>query len=81
MSHTGRGSSTLSDRLKDQGITISYCGENCAHGHITVHAVVEGWMKSEGHRKNMLNPAYTHIGWGKAGDGWGTYWAQDFAKL
>ena len=26
--------------------------------------VVEGWMKSSGHRENILNPNFTYLGWG-----------------
>jgi len=37
-------------------------GENLALGYPTPLAVVAGWMGSEGHRANILNPAYTQIG-------------------
>ncbi len=37
-------------------------GENLALGYPTPRAVVAGWMGSDGHRANILNPTYTQIG-------------------
>ena len=37
-------------------------GENLALGYPTPLAVVAGWMGSDGHRANILNPTYTQIG-------------------
>lgn len=57
----------------------STVGENIAAGQETPEAVVKSWMNSAGHRANILNPDYTHIGVGCyiASDGW-IYWAQLF---
>jgi len=47
-----------------------YVGENCfkypAHRYSTRIAIklVKGWMKSPGHRANLMNPNYTKIGIG-----------------
>jgi len=45
---------------------ISYNGvaENAAKGYKGAQAVVNGWMVSDGHRKNLLNADYTHAGTG-----------------
>lgn len=54
-------------------------GENIAAGNATAAATVEQWMNSPGHRANILNPDYTHIGVGY--DVGGTYrhnWVQMF---
>ena len=40
-------------------------GENIAAGHPTPEEVVEGWMNSEGHRANILDPAFAHMGVGE----------------
>lgn len=37
-------------------------GENIATGYPNAEAVMNGWMKSEGHRKNILKPKYKTIG-------------------
>jgi uncharacterized protein YkwD len=42
------------------------------------------WIASPGHRANILNPGFTHIGVGYShnpGSQWKDYWCQDFAAL
>lgn len=39
-------------------------GENVAYGNVTPEQLVQMWMDSPGHRANVLNPAFTHIGVG-----------------
>ncbi len=57
-----------------------YKGENIASGFGTPQRVVEGWMNSEGHRKNILNTNYSRIGVGYYVDETGyPYWVQIFA--
>lgn len=54
-------------------------GENIAGGQRTPEAVVEAWMKSPGHRANILNPDFTEIGVGMANGGaYSVYWSQEF---
>ncbi|MCL1863375.1 MAG: stalk domain-containing protein [Defluviitaleaceae bacterium] len=45
-------------------------GENLASGHRTPEDVVSGWMDSQGHRENILNPVYTRIGVGFFNNRW-----------
>ncbi len=42
--------------------TWSTVGENVAAGHPSAAAMHAAWMASSGHRANILNPAFTHIG-------------------
>lgn len=37
-------------------------GENVAYGYNTAEGVVKGWLNSDGHRKIIENPDYTHFG-------------------
>lgn len=37
-------------------------GENVAYGYSTAQGVVTGWLNSDGHRKIIENPDYTHFG-------------------
>lgn len=37
-------------------------GENVAYGFSTAEGVVKGWINSDGHRKVLENPDYTHFG-------------------
>jgi uncharacterized protein YkwD len=60
-----------------------WSGENIAMGYSTPEAVVEGWMDSPGHRRNILDCTSVAIGVGAAdsGDaGRGIYWTQMFGR-
>jgi uncharacterized protein YkwD len=48
--------------LEKRGFAFSMAGENLAEGFETVEVLVDSWMRSEGHRANILSPAYTSIG-------------------
>jgi len=69
------------ERLADLGMRPTFTGENCAQGQQTGAEAMLSWMGSEGHRGNILNPAYTHIGVGKADGENGPYWTQVFAQI
>ncbi|GLK13630.1 hypothetical protein GCM10017600_70410 [Streptosporangium carneum] len=80
-SHTSQDGRTMTDRIKASGFRpMSAWAENIAWGQRTPAAVVKAWMNSEGHRRNIMNCAYTHIGVGMADSSRGPYWTQDFAK-
>ena len=69
-----------SDRVTMTGGTgFSGVGENIAFGQQTPAAVMTAWMNSSGHRANILNTSYTHIGIGVA-DSQGPYWVQVFLR-
>ncbi|NED57132.1 serine protease, partial [Micromonospora aurantiaca] len=78
MDHTGSDGSQPWDRVKAAGYSYRMVGENVAWNYQTPAAVMEGWMNSEGHRKNILNCSYTQIGVGVARSN-GPYWTQVFA--
>lgn len=69
------------EMLQQHGVEFQAAGENIAAGQKTATEVMNGWMNSEGHRANILNPDYTHIGIGyiQGGD-YGTYWTQMFIQ-
>lgn len=53
-------------------------GENIAMGQKTPEQVVQAWMNSEGHRRNIMNVQFEEIGVGYAdNDGW-SGWVQLF---
>jgi uncharacterized protein YkwD len=52
----------VGDRLRDVGFAWSVCGENIAWGQRTPAEAVDSWMKSPGHRANILGAAYSRIG-------------------
>ncbi|KXG76478.1 CAP domain-containing protein [Thermotalea metallivorans] len=51
------------DMMKQFGIKYIYAGENLA-GNPSVANAHESLMNSQGHRENILNPNFTHIGIG-----------------
>ncbi len=63
-------------------ITIRYstAGENIAMGHRSPEAVMRGWIKSDGHRKNLLNDSFNSIGVGCYEEDGVIHWAQMFVK-
>ncbi|WP_243002701.1 CAP domain-containing protein [Lachnotalea glycerini] len=65
--------------LKEQNVTYKGAGENIAWGQKTPEEVVTAWMNSPGHRANIMNKNYVHIGVGNLQNSSGTqYWVQLF---
>lgn len=75
-SHTSPTYGSPFEMMKSFGITYRTAGENIAKGYSTPEAVVKAWMNSPGHRANILNSSYTHIGVGYVAQG--NYWTQMF---
>lgn len=75
-SHTSPTYGSPFDMMRDFGVNYSTAGENIAMGQQTPEQVVQAWMESEGHRKNILNSTFTHIGVGYTDSG--SYWTQMF---
>ena len=75
-SHTSPTYGSPFQMLKSFNISYRTAGENIAKGQRTPAEVVKAWMNSSGHRANILNPSFTHIGVGYVSDG--KYWTQMF---
>jgi uncharacterized YkwD family protein len=76
--HTSPTYGTPFDALKNNGISYRYAGENLA-GAPTVERAHSGLMNSPGHRANILNPNFTHIGIGVVEGGpYGKMFTQTF---
>lgn len=56
----------VGDRVKAEGYSWRLVAENLAAGHVTVDAALDAWMKSSGHRANLLRPNVTDFGFGLA---------------
>lgn len=74
--HTSPTYGSPFDMMKKFGIKYSTAGENIAMGQRTPEEVMKAWMNSDGHRANILNKNYTHIGVGYVANG--NYWTQEF---
>ena len=60
--HAGKDGSRFSNRIKRQGYSYSTAAENIAAGQKSASQVVSSWMKSSGHRRNILNCRMTETG-------------------
>lgn len=76
--HTSPTYGSPFDMMKAYGVTYKAAGENIAKGQQSASDVVKAWMNSEGHRANILNKNFTHIGVGYVKDG--NYWTQMFIQ-
>ena len=77
-SHTRPDGRSCFTAASDLGVTYRSAGENIAYGYATPAQVVNGWMNSEGHRKNILSSSYTKIGVGSYSANGVMYWSQFF---
>jgi uncharacterized protein YkwD len=75
-SHTGSDGSNFSQRAKLSNYKGFSMGENIALGYPTPESVISGWIKSEGHCNNMMNPSSNEMGVAKVGN----YWVQVFGQ-
>ncbi|TKG96387.1 CAP domain-containing protein [Puteibacter caeruleilacunae] len=73
-SHTSSDGTSMAQRVKDANYDYRYVGENVAYGFPTEKAVVEAWLDSPGHCRNIMNKNYTEMGVGRYED----HWTQDF---
>ena len=79
--HRAPGGSEPSDRAQAAGYT-GPVGENIAYNAQTPEEVMEGWMNSPGHCRNIMDTSYVSLGVGlyvnEAGETW---WTQVFGQL
>jgi len=77
--HTNPDGESPFDRMERAGYSYSAAAENIAAGYGTASQVVEGWLGSVGHCRNILNATYEEIGVGHVSGGQdGPYWTQTF---
>lgn len=75
-SHIGLDGKNIGDRIAATGYNWTYVSENIAWGYHSIPAVLEAWLKSPTHCRNLMNPKLTHMGVAKKGE----YWVQDFGN-
>jgi uncharacterized protein YkwD len=68
------------DRIARAGYRYRTAGENVAAGQRSPQQVVQAWMDSPGHCRNIMNASFTETGIGhtRATDIYGHYWTQTF---
>ncbi|WP_416235432.1 CAP domain-containing protein [Paenibacillus campi] len=75
-SHTSPTYGTPFKMMNTFGIKYTYAGENIAKGQSSAAEVMNAWMNSKGHKANILNKQYTHIGVGFQNG----VWVQEFIR-
>jgi uncharacterized protein YkwD len=78
-SHTSKSGLSMEDRIVFGGYYVTgytsfAVGENIAFGQSDIDVVMDEWLKSEGHCKNLMNPSFKEIGVAENHK----YWVQDF---
>ena len=80
--HSSPDGSTPAARVRQSGYSAGLVGENIARGPFTVNEAMDNWMASREHRRNLLHPAFKHLGVGIAvgrnSVGNTVIWVQDF---
>lgn len=80
--HQSLDGRTFAQRMSQAGYGgATPWGENIAAGQPTPERVVQGWMESPGHCRNVMNPSFRVLGVGyalEAGSQFGHYWTQNF---
>jgi uncharacterized protein YkwD len=83
MTHRGATTATYDGgaRLKVEKYPWTTWGENVAAGQTTCAQVMSAWMGSAGHKANILNPKFVHIGVAAAkGSNGVIYWTMDLSR-
>jgi uncharacterized protein YkwD len=82
-SHDSQDGRSMVDRINATGYAWSTVGENIAAGYFSVQSAVDGWMASDGHCANLMNPRFTEFGLACARNTASTYriyWTQDLGR-
>lgn len=77
--HVGRDGGRVSQRADAAGYRWRSIAENLAAGHRTLADAVRGWLRSEGHCRNLLDERYSEFGLARVaserpGDRYRVYW-------
>ena len=70
LSHIAPDGSNGGDRMISAGYKWKTYGENIAAGHTSEEKVIQSWLQSPGHCKNIMGAAFKEIGVGRAGNYW-----------
>ena len=82
-SHDSLDGRSMVQRINATGYAWSTVGENIAAGYGSVQSVVSGWMASDGHCANLMNPRFTEFGLACARNDasrYRTYWTQNLGR-
>ena len=69
-SHTNPDQKGPSERLQESHLVYTSAAENLARHVKTAQEAFDAWLRSPGHRRNMLDKRFTRHGVGRVGDRW-----------
>ena len=80
-SHEGSDGSSFSQRIYATGYSGSPVGENIAAGDTDPEIVVQRWLDSDGHCRNLMSSSANQVGIGfSLGGQWGSFWVLKLAS-
>ncbi|MFK7964141.1 MAG: CAP domain-containing protein [Burkholderiaceae bacterium] len=83
-SHQGENDSDPGSRLTNAGYDWNAAAENIAAGQGSIDAVIDAWLDSPGHCRNIMSANVTQIGMalvdGNNSNTYGTYWTMKLAR-
>ncbi|WP_051437707.1 CAP domain-containing protein [Eubacterium xylanophilum] len=81
-SHTRPNGRSCFTMLKENKVTYRIAAENIAAGQPTPKRVMDGFMASPGHKKNILHKSFRKVGIAcyESNGGYGFYWVQIFTN-
>ena len=60
--HSSEDGKTFSSWIKESGYEYSFIGENLAKDFYNNESIIKAWLKSPGHKENILNRDFTETG-------------------
>ncbi len=75
LDHISSNGDTLADRIEKVNYKWRVIGENVAHNQRKIEQVLQDWLSSPGHCRNMMSSEYRHTGIAQVN--W--YWTQVYA--
>ena len=72
--HRGSDGSNSQRRVRNAGYEDCIVAENIAWGYPQSQQIINGWMNSAGHRRNMMHPRIEEFGVGITPGPKGPYW-------
>jgi len=77
--HQGPDGRSPWDRMTAEGYNYQSAAENIAWGQDDVDEVMQDWIESPGHYKNLVNKSFDHVGFGGSASSDGEIsWVQNF---
>lgn len=68
LSHRGSDGSDAGERASREGYNWRNIGENIAQGYSTTESVMQAWLSSPAHCRNLMSAEFRELGFARRGD-------------